>query len=69
MHVYVAEKNLTWNRLSDENMTATLKLCSVRVYVTKDRVAARTGSEVASAKLKWIESITRRCAIYLDLLR
>lgn len=40
----------SWNKLSELNMIATLKLCAVRVYVTKASVAARTGSEVASAK-------------------
>jgi hypothetical protein len=33
-------------------MTATLKLCAVRVYVTKASVAARTGIEAARAKLR-----------------
>jgi hypothetical protein len=39
--MYDAEKNFTWNKLSELNMIATLKLCAVRVYVMK----ARCGSE------------------------
>jgi hypothetical protein len=52
MPIYAAGKNLTWNRVSEENIMATLKLWAVRVYVTKASVAARTGSEVDNAKLK-----------------
>jgi hypothetical protein len=49
--IYDTGNAVTWNKLNELNMIATLKLCAVRVYVTKASVAARTGSEVASAKL------------------
>jgi len=51
MSMDVAENDFTWNKLNELNMTATLKLCAVMVYVTKASVAARTGIEIASAML------------------
>jgi hypothetical protein len=39
------------NRESEEKMMASLKLCAVRVYVTKASVAARPGTENAAAML------------------
>lgn len=41
----------TLNRDNDEKMIATLNEWLVDVYVTKDKVAAKTGTEYAEAML------------------
>jgi len=43
---------LTWNKLKLANIIAVLKSFAVSVYVTKDTVAARVGSDAARAKLR-----------------
>lgn len=67
--MYAAGHDLTWNKLNELNMMATLKLCAVRVYVTKASVAARTGTEQASAKLGGLHQQASPCYHHLDLLR
>lgn len=49
---------LTWNRESEEKMIATSKSWAVSVYVTNDKVAARTGMENAKAILNRVIEIS-----------